>query len=155
MSVSDADSIGGEFLNEKLEMKSEYQLLTKDLMPKIDGTKLSSLDYSLKDLSKKRKREEPNKVYDINKCHFIDFIDAVEDDTMLDSKSILTQDIEEPEVIANLTIEEENKAINIFQNLFSKTLKIEMSGLKIKQVIDLDINTILDWKLQENIKKCR
>ena len=74
---------------------------------------------------------------------------------MLDSKSILTQDIEEPEVIANLTVEEENKAINIFQNLFSKTLKIEMSGLKIKQVIDLDINTILDWKLQENIKKCR
>jgi len=54
----------------------------------------------------------------------------------------------------NKNIDEENKAISSFQNLFTKSLKIEVSGIKIKQVIDLDVNSILDWKFQENIKAC-
>lgn len=152
MSLSDADSIGGELLNEKLEMRSEYELLTKDLILKNDITKTGSPD-NVKDLSRKRKREESSKVYDINKCNFIDYIDTVEDDTQLCSKSNSSLiEIKEQEGV-DKSVEEEIKAINSFQSLFSKTLKIEMSGLKIKQVIDVDLNSINEWKFQENFKK--
>jgi hypothetical protein len=144
-------------LTEKLEMKSEFEMLTKDLTPmKEDFSKFNG-EYS-KDLSRKRKREENNrKVYDINKCDFIEYIDKLEEETQIHSpsKSSITSIKDEKVLSENIkNIEEENKAISSFQNLFTKSLKIEVSGIKIKQVLDLDVNSILDWKFQENIKAC-
>jgi len=138
-------------------MKSEFEMFTKDLTPKKEDFYKFNGEYS-KDLSRKRKREENNKkVYDINKCDFIEYIDKIEEETQIHSpsKSSVTR-IKDEKVFSdnNKNIDEENKAISSFQNLFTKSLKIEVSGIKIKQVIDLDVNSILDWKFQENIKAC-
>lgn len=138
-------------------MKSEFEMLTKDLTPKQDDIPKFNGDYS-KDLSRKRKREDNNKkVYDINKCDFIEYIDNIADETQLTSpsKSSLNNYKEEKTInVSNKNLEEENKAIASFQNLFTKSLKIEVSGIKIKQVMDLDVNNILDWKYQENMRLC-
>jgi hypothetical protein len=118
-----------------------------------------------KDLSNKRKREEGSKVYDINKSNFVEYMDAIEEDclseTKLSSKSSngiseTTKTIrKEEDQVMKKRSEEENRVIAEYQQLFNKALKIEVSGLKIKQVVDVDMNTILDWKSRENFKTCK
>ena len=143
---------------ENLEMKSEFEMLTKDIKQEKEVFPKMNLEYS-KDLSRKRKREEvKNKVYDINKCDFIELIDKFEDETQGHSpskSSNLSVDEEKSRSEISVNIEQETKAFTSFQNLFTKSLNIERNGVKIKQVIEVDVNSIFDWKFQESFKKCR